>query len=181
MHLDSINVDALDPAPLADVVASHFGLSVARTDGDDIALAFPAGLELWFLAVPQDEQGQHRLVLMNEDGAATGFVQLSADPERDVEFWSRATGWERIPGTTDLVSPDGSLTFAVGREDIPKSTGKNLSHLDLRLEPGEDEAEALDHLQAWGATLLNHDWGELDWTVLTDPSGNEFCLLPAKD
>jgi hypothetical protein len=38
----------------------------------------------------------------------------------------------------------------------------------------------MDWALAAGASRLDHDWGELPWTSLTDPSGNEFCLLPAR-
>jgi len=31
-----------------------------------------------------------------------------------------------------------------------------------------------------GGTRLHHpEWGELPWRSYTDPSGNEFCVLPA--
>ena len=32
-----------------------------------------------------------------------------------------------------------------------------------------------------GGHERDHDWGELPWRVVTDPSGNELCLLPARD
>ena len=31
-----------------------------------------------------------------------------------------------------------------------------------------------------GGRELDPDWGELPWRVVTDPSGNELCLLPAR-
>jgi hypothetical protein len=58
-------------------------------------------------------------------------------------------------------------------------SGKNRLHLDVRLERGEDADHVRARVQERGATRVDHDWGELPWTVLADPSGNEFCILPA--
>ncbi|TVL93585.1 VOC family protein [Streptomyces sp. SAJ15] len=55
-------------------------------------------------------------------------------------------------------------------------TVKNRLHLDLHGAPGEREAE-VRRLEALGATLVRHvkePGGE--WSVLTDPEGNEFCV-----
>ncbi|MGW0150802.1 VOC family protein, partial [Streptomyces sp. NPDC003333] len=50
----------------------------------------------------------------------------------------------------------------------------NRVHLDVRPYPGDDlEAEAA-RLRALGATAVDLD---VPWKVLTDPEGNEFCLL----
>ncbi|WP_203566533.1 hypothetical protein [Aestuariimicrobium ganziense] len=32
----------------------------------------------------------------------------------------------------------------------------------------------IEHL---GGSLVEHDWGELPWTVMRDPRGNELCVL----
>jgi hypothetical protein len=52
-------------------------------------------------------------------------------------------------------------------------------HLDLRVDPGDDYDQELSRLLDGGAVRLEHDWGDLPWTVLLDPGGNEFCLLRA--
>jgi len=57
--------------------------------------------------------------------------------------------------------------------------GKNPMHLDLRVDPGDDYDQELSRLLDGGAVRLEHGWGDLPWTVLLDPGGNEFCLLRA--
>lgn len=50
-----------------------------------------------------------------------------------------------------------------------------------------DAADPLRVGRFWAAALvaglggreLAHDWGALPWRVYQDPSGNEFCILPA--
>ena len=32
-----------------------------------------------------------------------------------------------------------------------------------------------------GGRELDPGWGELPWRVVADPSGNELCLLPARE
>ncbi|WP_203828362.1 VOC family protein [Actinoplanes palleronii] len=59
---------------------------------------------------------------------------------------------------------------------VPEAkTVKNRLHVDVHSEGRRDETVA--RLQKHGATLLRHvkePGGE--WTVLTDPEGNEFCV-----
>ena len=58
-----------------------------------------------------------------------------------------------------------------------RKEGKNRIHLDVRPGPQEAGGTALACALDLGATRLRHEWGELPWTVLADPGGNEFCLL----
>ena len=105
----------------------------------------------------------------------------SADPGRDAQFWSWLTGW--VPAAGDapqslrhpsMRGPLLELCTAPG----PKTASKNRLHLDVRLEAGEHADEVVAGVEERGATRVDHDWGDLPWTVLTDPSGNEFCILP---
>ncbi|MGI8949067.1 MAG: VOC family protein [Ornithinimicrobium sp.] len=48
----------------------------------------------------------------------------------------------------------------------------------MRCDPGEDLADQVARALELGASWVEHDWGELPWVVLADPSGNEFCILP---
>ncbi len=54
---------------------------------------------------------------------------------------------------------------------------KNRVHLDVRPYPGDDQAAEVARLQALGATDINVGQGDVPWTVLADPEGNEFCVL----
>jgi predicted enzyme related to lactoylglutathione lyase len=107
----------------------------------------------------------------------------SADPARDLPFWTAASGWEPV----DTMMP-AALRHPSGRgpllelcdETRPKRSGaKNRLHLDTRVEQGEDVEEAVARLVALGGTELHPGWGDLPWRVLSDPSGNELCVLPA--
>jgi hypothetical protein len=74
---------------------------------------------------------------------------------------------------TVLVEPDGEgPRFFFQRVPEPKRV-KNRVHLDL--QPDDLEAEAV-RLVALGASELARP--ETGLVVLTDPEGNEFCLVP---
>jgi hypothetical protein len=106
------------------------------------------------------------------------------DPGRLAEFWAEALGW-RITGRDDpewVVEPlDGSREDCVVpdllfiRVPQPKQ-GQNRLHLDLR---PEDQALEVARLVALGATRVDLGQGDVAWTVMADPEGNEFCVLPA--
>ena len=52
----------------------------------------------------------------------------------------------------------------------------------LRLAPpadGDQQAE-VDRLVSLGATRIDIGQGEVDWVVMADPDGNEFCVLPPR-
>ena len=108
----------------------------------------------------------------------------SADVERDLAFWSELSGWVPV----DSAMP-GALRHASGRgpllelcpEPRPKEPGhKNGVHLDIRLEAGDDADATAQRVLDLGGARFEHDWGDLPWQVMTDPSGNELCLLPAR-
>jgi hypothetical protein len=130
-----------------------------------------------------DPEGNAFCVMEHRDayrdtGPIAALPLDSADPDRDAAFWAEVTGWQ----TYDGVAP-ASLRHPSGRgpvlefcpEPEPKR-GKNRLHLDVRPEPedGDLVARALD----LGAHRLELAGAEgLPWQVLTDPSGNEFCIL----
>ncbi|MGI8614354.1 MAG: VOC family protein [Nocardioidaceae bacterium] len=98
----------------------------------------------------------------------------AADPATVATWWAETLGGrlvheERgfswvgdIPG-----APFDSLDFAPVPE--PKSV-KNRIHLDLLTDD-------VDRLLASGATLLRPRDDEIQWSVLADPEGNEFCAF----
>jgi hypothetical protein len=108
----------------------------------------------------------------------------SADPAQDTAFWSWLTGWTEVdgvaPGSLRHPSRRGPL-LELCPEEAPKGTSKNRLHLDVRLETGDDpdDVEAAI-VERGGHRLLRPEWGELPWRHYTDPSGNEFCALPAR-
>ena len=116
-------------------------------------------------------------------GPIAAFPLASADPVRDGDFWAWLTGWDLAEGAAPraLRHPSGlGPWIELLPEDAPKAPGtKNRLHLDVRLEDGEDADEVEAAIEARGGTRLRPGWGELPWRTYQDPSGNEFCVLPA--
>ena len=74
-------------------------------------------------------------------------------------------------------APDRLLGLLFGRVPEPKSL-KNRLHLDFRLD---DRDAAVARLVDLGATRADVGQGEQSWIVLSDPEGNEFCVLSSRD
>ena len=108
----------------------------------------------------------------------------SADPDRDAEFWSWLTGWTDTVGVAPRSLRHPSLLgplLELCHEPAPKGTTKNRLHLDVRLETGDDpDGVEASIAERGGGQLHRPEWGELPWRSYTDPSGNEFCVLPAR-
>jgi hypothetical protein len=104
------------------------------------------------------------------------------DPDVAATFWETFLAYRRRPASphspyVTIERPDGSdgielVTFQ--RVPEPKTT-KARVHLDLFVDHAQP---MLDAMVAAGATVL-HTMPAGEWTtrVLTDPSGNEFCLI----
>jgi hypothetical protein len=103
-------------------------------------------------------------------------------------FWAQALGWSAYPGEsggTSYVGPAGGLVWpdpvalgiAVVPVPDPKTAAKNRVHLDLASTSAVHQAELVARLRALGATLADVGQGDVPWTVLADPEGNEFCVL----
>jgi hypothetical protein len=102
-----------------------------------------------------------------------GLVVDCADPEAQARWWAGVYGvgvtandsWytlENIPGL-----PVRTMDFVAVPE--PK-TVKNRIHWDVSVtDPGP--------LAAAGATVLREPGGDIGWSVLADPEGNEFCAF----
>jgi hypothetical protein len=54
-------------------------------------------------------------------------------------------------------------------------------HLDIRLEPGDDPDDVAEGIAERGGREVHPGWGELPWRHYEDPSGNELCVLPARE
>ncbi len=107
----------------------------------------------------------------------------SSDPDSDAEFWSWLTGWVDAAGVAPRSLRHPSLRgplLELCPEQAPKGGTKNRLHLDVRLEAGEDPDEVAAGVTERGGRELFPDWGELPWRFYADPSGNDFCVLPAR-
>ncbi|MEV0063538.1 VOC family protein [Nocardia sp. NPDC050718] len=115
-----------------------------------------------------------------DTGPIAAVVVDCGDPRAMARFWGAAMDW-----TVHEVSDDfATLRSAAGigpyleflRKPEPK-TVRNRLHLDLRPYPGDDHTAEVDRLRTLGATDLDIGQGDVPWTVLADPEGNEFCVL----
>ncbi|WP_089155088.1 VOC family protein [Micromonospora sp. NBS 11-29] len=135
--------------------------------------------------VMADPEGNEFCVLdsfYQETGPIAAVVVDCADPHAMARFWGEATDW-----TVHRVSDqDALLRSARGvgpyllfvRTPDPK-TGWNRVHLDVRPYPGDDLAAEAARLERLGATAVDLGRPDIPWRVMTDPEGNEFCLLTA--
>lgn len=172
LHLDLFGGHERDQVVdrLLSLGARH--LDIGQGDVPWVVLADPEGHAFCVM----EERAAYR-----DTGPVAAVPVHGDDAERDAAFWASLTGWEPYDGSApvSLRHPSGRgavLEFFPGAR--PKE-GKNRLHLDVRLEPGDDAKAVLARVVAQGARPVEHGWGDLPWTVLTDPSGNEFCILPA--
>jgi hypothetical protein len=102
------------------------------------------------------------------------------EPEPVGCWWAEALGW-RITYEGDdewvIEPPEGENGVPLLFIKVPEQkTIKNRFHLDLR--PDDRDAEVA-RLEAMGAVRTNvgQDPDAVSWVVLSDPFGNEFCVL----
>lgn len=89
----------------------------------------------------------------------------------------RHASTEPVPAQDWLTQPQG-LVFV----PVPEGkTLKNRLHLDLAPHTGQDRDAEIEALLARGATRVDIGQGDVSWTVLADPEGNEFCVLSSRD
>ncbi|GAA1560935.1 VOC family protein [Streptomyces globosus] len=119
---------------------------------------------------------------------ATRLVQINMKAQDDSalgRFWAEVLGWgidSEAPGVTNLEPvgfsyPDPSAVCIdlIARPE-PK-TVKNRVHIDLATTSAAHQAELVGRLEDLGATLADVGQGDVPWTVMADPEGNEFCVL----
>jgi predicted enzyme related to lactoylglutathione lyase len=107
---------------------------------------------------------------------------INCDGTREVGyFWSAALGWPLVwdqDEETAIRAADGTGPFITwsGPPLMPK-TGKNRLHLHIATPDHGDQRAEVDRLVSLGATRIDIGQGDVDWVVMADPDGNEFCVL----
>ncbi|MGI5430791.1 VOC family protein [Streptomyces sp. CA-179760] len=106
-------------------------------------------------------------------------------------FWAEALGWgvsSEGPGVTNVepvggyVWPDPeAVCVDVVTVPEPKTATKNRAHLDLATTSVAHQTELVARLKDLGATPADVGQGDVPWTVLADPEGNEFCVLEPRE
>jgi predicted enzyme related to lactoylglutathione lyase len=117
-----------------------------------------------------------------------GWVQIDCtDPERLSRFWSAALG-VGVRGT--LGAPTHYVVLEAAHDNAPRlsfqrvpdpTPGKNRLHLDLAVSDVEVATSALEALGATRVTGGDISEYDIDWRVLADPEGNQFCVFLAPD
>lgn len=104
----------------------------------------------------------------------------AADPVALGRWWADALGWVVINDSADeheiRPEPDRLPGLLFTPVNDPRVV-KNRLHLDFR--PTDQHAEVA-RLLSHGARHADVGQGDQPWIVLTDPEGNEFCVLSAR-
>lgn len=141
-----------------------------RPEEEHVVLADPEGNEFCVI-----EPG-------NDFLAECGFVgAVACDGSQEVGyFWSRALGWPLVwdqDQETAIRAPHGGPKITWGGPPLPPRTGtKHRLHFDLAPPSDGDRRAEAERLVSLGATRTDIGQGEVDWAVMADPDGHEFCL-----
>ena len=115
-----------------------------------------------------------------DTGPIAAVVVDCADPRAMARFWGEAAELTLHEVTDDhamLRSADGVGPYLELRRTSDVTTVWNRVHLDLLPYPIDDKEAEVARLRALGATNADVGQGNVSWTVLADPEGNEFCVL----
>ncbi|MFJ9622099.1 VOC family protein [Streptomyces sp. NPDC101181] len=158
----------------AELFARLEDLGATRAEGsvaDATLLADPEGNEFAVLAPRERHQ---------DTGPIATVVVTCADPRAMVRFWGEAIDWTVHDLTDDralLRSPQGVGPWLEFRRTPNAQALRSRVHLDVLPVPAGDQAAEVTRLEALGATRTDVGQGEAPWVVLTDPEGNDFCVL----
>ena len=174
LHLDltttSIDDQQDSVARFIELGARHIDIG-QRPDEGHVVLADPEGNELCII-----EPGNKFLAGCGRLGSIT------CDGTRQVGyFWSAALGWPLVwdqDEETAIRAPDGTGPLITwGGPPLAPKVGKNRLHLDIAPPEHVDQQAEVDRLVALGAARIDIGEGDVDWVVMVDPDGNEFCVL----
>ncbi|QKE84022.1 VOC family protein [Arthrobacter sp. NEB 688] len=185
--------------PGAAGASSRYHLHVTSTSTDDMAETVERVLTLggWHLDVGQAADEEH-VVLADPEGnalcvippwnrflAGTGRLgEVAGDGGRSTGvFWSEALGWPLVwdqDDETAVQSPAGGTKVAWGGGPVAPKDGASRLRLEVAAAPGSDLEDAVAELERLGATRADAVLAEGDSVTMTDPSGTELVVLPAR-
>ena len=129
-----------------------------------------------------DPEGNEFCVFVADEGRKQGLKDVvvdAVDPPTMAAWWADVLGGalghqDDYSHVDDIAgSPVESMDFV--RVPEPK-TVKNRIHWDVTLTEGS----TVDDLVSAGATVLRARDQEIDWTIMADPEGNEFCVFASR-
>jgi predicted enzyme related to lactoylglutathione lyase len=174
LHLDltstSLDHQQESVARLVELGARHIDIG-QRPDEGHVVLADPEGNE--FCIIEPD----------NSFLAGCGRLgSITCDGTRAVGcFWSAALGWPLVwdqHEETAIRAPDGTGPMITwGGPPLAPKFGKNRLHLEVAPLGRADQHAEVDRLVELGAARVDIGQGDVDWVVMADPDGNEFCVL----
>jgi catechol 2,3-dioxygenase-like lactoylglutathione lyase family enzyme len=173
VHLDLASPSVADQAALVERLTS-LGATPADVGQGEVpwvVLADPDGNELCVLE-PRDRYAG--------TGSLAAVVVATVDPPALARFWTEAAAWPVVEVNDRFAAlrhPSGTGPFLELIRSPALKLVKNRLHLDVAPHPGDDRAAEVARLQALGATPVDIGQGEVTWTVLADPEGNELCVL----
>ncbi len=172
MHFDLTSTSMEDQqatvARVLDLGGRHIDIGQLQEDAHFV-MADPEGNELCVI-----EPGNSFL-------AECGFVgALASDGTQEVGyFWSEALGWPLVwdqDQETAIRAPYGGPKVTWGGPPVMAKSGTNRLHFDVVPPDGDLQTEA-DRLVALGATRVGDSDDAAGGLAMTDPDGNEFCLM----
>ena len=175
----------------------HFDLTSASLEDQQQTVARALALGGRHIDVGQLPEEEH-VVLADPEGnefcviepgnsflADCGFIgALSCDGSQAVGyFWSEALGWPLVwdqDEETAIRSPHGGPKITWGGPPLTPKTGQEPAALRPRATGRRRPAGGGRPARSPSARRrVDIGQGDVDWVVLADPDGNEFCVLPA--
>jgi catechol 2,3-dioxygenase-like lactoylglutathione lyase family enzyme len=172
LHTSSITDQQDFVARLVELGASH--IDIGQTpDEPHVVLADPEGNELCVL--------EHGNKFVDDAGR---FGSITCNGSREVGyFWSEVLGWPLVwdqDDETAIRAPDGTGPFITWGPPVTAKTSKNRLHLDV-VPVDRDQSAEVERVLSLGATRVDIGQGDVNWVVMADPDGNEFCILRPRD
>ncbi len=173
-HLHALCFDAHDPLRLARFWADFLCWETSEDSSGGITLlpSDDTGFRLRFLLTQEWKAGQNH---MHFDLTSTSLDDQKQVVERALELGARHIDIGQRPRRGMRCSPTQRVTWG-GPPLMPKA-GKERLHFDLAPPAGSDQQAEVDRLVSLGATRIDIGQGDVDWVVMADPDGHEFCVL----
>ncbi|MGR6918563.1 VOC family protein [[Actinomadura] parvosata] len=174
VHMDLATTSAAHHAELV-AHLKHLGATPADVGQGDVpwtVLADPEG-NVFCVLEPRE--------LYRDTGPIAAVVVDCADPRALARFWAAAV--DRTPQEVSddharLRPSEGTGPYLEFLRTPPgPRTWWNRLHIDLLPDPVDTKDAEVTRLRTLGATSADVGQGEVPWTVLADPEGNEFCVL----